>query len=281
MSSSTSFALYHYNPSFAAAIIFAALFAISAVWHLYLIAKFRTWYFIPLVIGAILEVMGYAARAISAQQTPNWTILPFILQTLLLLVAPALLAASIYMILGRIIVSIDGESHSIVKKRWLTRIFVVGDAVTFFIQAVGGGRMSSKGTNSSRELGSHIVIAGLLLQIVWFGFFVVVALVFHGRMRAMPTTLSHDPSLPWEKFLYVLYGTSTLIMVRSIVRTVEFGQGFSGAIQSSEWYLYVFDAVPMVAVALCFNCIYPSNFTKKAKHTRVDSEIGTTNYELH
>ncbi|KAH8667977.1 RTA1 like protein-domain-containing protein [Tricladium varicosporioides] len=277
---SATFALYHYNPSFAAAIVFAAVFAISTVWHLYLMAKHRTWYFIPMIVGAILEVVGYAARAISAHQSPNWTILPFILQTLLLLVAPALLAASIYMILGHIIVSIDGESYSIIKKKWLTKIFVVGDVVTFFIQAVGGGRMSSKGTNSSRELGSHIVIAGLLLQIVWFGFFVVVALVFHSRMRAMPTTLSHNSSIPWEKFLYVLYGTSFLIMVRSIVRVVEFGQGFAGAIQSSEWYLYVFDAIPMAAVVLCFNSIYPSNFTKKAKHTRMNSEIGTINYEL-
>jgi hypothetical protein len=65
------------------------------------------------------------------------TIGPFIIQTLLLLVAPALLAASIYMILGRIIVKVDGESHSLIKKRWLTKVFVTSDVITFIIQLGG------------------------------------------------------------------------------------------------------------------------------------------------
>lgn len=65
------------------------------------------------------------------------TLGPYVVQTLLLLVAPALFAASIYMILGRIIVSTDAESHSLVKKRWLTKIFVTSDVLSFFIQLAG------------------------------------------------------------------------------------------------------------------------------------------------
>ncbi len=68
---------------------------------------------------------------------PDLTLGPYVVQTLLLLVAPALFAASIYMVLGRIIVSVDGESYSLIKKKWLTKVFVTSDAISFFIQLGG------------------------------------------------------------------------------------------------------------------------------------------------
>ncbi|CAI4233480.1 AMM_1a_G0000080.mRNA.1.CDS.1 [Saccharomyces cerevisiae] len=46
---------------------------------------------------------------------------------------------------------------------------------------------------------------------------------------------------------------SVLIMVRSIVRIVEFIQGFDGYIITHEYFIYVFDAVPMFLVVLAFS----------------------------
>ena len=86
-----------------------------------------------------VEWIGYIGRAISHTQTPNWTLAPYLIQTLLLLVAPALFAASIYMELSRIIILADGESHALIKKKWLTKIFVIGDITSFFVQ--GGGKL--------------------------------------------------------------------------------------------------------------------------------------------
>lgn len=59
------------------------------------------------------------------------------IQSVFLLVAPALFAASVYMVLGRIILLTDGESHSIIKKRWLTKFFVFGDVFSFLLQSSG------------------------------------------------------------------------------------------------------------------------------------------------
>jgi hypothetical protein len=86
-----------------------------------------------------VECIGYIGRAISHTETPDWTLGPYLIQTLLLLVAPALFAASIYMELSRIIIAADGESHALIKKKWLTKIFVIGDVISFFVQ---GGRKS-------------------------------------------------------------------------------------------------------------------------------------------
>lgn len=62
---------------------------------------------------------------------------PYIIQTLFILVAPALFAASIYMELGRIILMVEGERHAIVQKRFLTKIFVGGDILSFVTQGAG------------------------------------------------------------------------------------------------------------------------------------------------
>jgi hypothetical protein len=42
------------------------------------------------------------------------------------------------MSLGRIIELVDGEKHAIIKRRWLTKIFVCGDVICFLLLA--GGR---------------------------------------------------------------------------------------------------------------------------------------------
>lgn len=59
------------------------------------------------------------------------------MQELLLLLAPSLFAASIYMVLSRIIRVSKGEERSPVPARWITRIFVVGDVVAILGQATG------------------------------------------------------------------------------------------------------------------------------------------------
>lgn len=84
-----------------------------------------------------MEVIGYAGRARSGYESPDWTLGPYIIQAILLLVAPALFAATIYMELGRIISVVDGEGHVMIRKEWMTKLFVTGDVLSFFLQ--GGG----------------------------------------------------------------------------------------------------------------------------------------------
>lgn len=84
-----------------------------------------------------MEVIGYIGRILSSRQTPNWTLGPFILQSTFLLIAPAMFTASIYMVLGRIIVAVDGEKYSLIKKRWLTKIFVMTDIISFLVLSGG------------------------------------------------------------------------------------------------------------------------------------------------
>ena len=44
---------YKYVPSTPAAAIFAALFGLSTVMHLFQLVRWRTWYFIPFFVGGL------------------------------------------------------------------------------------------------------------------------------------------------------------------------------------------------------------------------------------
>ncbi|KAL2065261.1 hypothetical protein VTL71DRAFT_2930 [Oculimacula yallundae] len=246
-----------YDPSLAVAIVFIICFAVTTFIHMYQMIRTRTWYFIPLCIGGFFEMIGYIGRALSSQESPNWTLGPYIMQTLLLLIAPALFAASIYMVLGRIIELVNGEEHAIIKRRWLTKLFVCGDVLSFTLQMAGGGTMAS-GSLGAVKLGEKIVIVGLFIQIVFFGLFIVVASIFNFRMHRRPTEKAAERDGIWHKHLNVLYAVSALIMVRSVFRVVEYIQGNDGYLLRHEVYLYVFDAVLMLAVMVVFNFVHPS-----------------------
>ncbi|WZH47095.1 RTA1 like protein-domain-containing protein [Fusarium acuminatum] len=230
-----AFHLYHYDPSVAAAVIFITLFTITTALHLFQMVQTRTWFFLPFCCGGIFEIVGYIGRA-----KPD-TLGAYIIQSIFLLVAPALFAASIYMELGRI----------------LTAIFVTGDVISFFMQGGGGGMMSSDEADTP-DTGETLIVAGLFVQIVFFGCFVITSALFHKRLRLVPTqkVLTNNP--PYARHLIALYVTSVLIFIRSRVRVIEFIQGFDGFIISHEIFIYLFDAVPMLAVMLIMNWVHPS-----------------------
>lgn len=201
------------------------------------------------------------------------------MQSALILIAPAFLAASIYMTLGRIIFMLDGEKCSLIRLKWLTKIFVAGDVLSFLMQAsgkflkqafacwnprglretdksIGAGIMVQNTTNPST--GEHIIIGGLFVQIIFFGFFMISAVVFQSRIMKSPTGRSNELEGLWRRHLTVLYITSILILVRSIVRVVEYIQGYDGFLMKEEVFIYVFDGLLMLVAMLVLQYIHPS-----------------------
>jgi hypothetical protein len=160
------------------------------------------------------------------------------------------------MIAGRVIRSTGGDRHSLVKPTRLTRIFVWGDVVSFWTQVAGGSLQSMKKFN--KDIAQYIVLGGLVIQVVMFGIFAVIAVVWHRRMKKRPTRVSLAESQHrWEAIMYILYAISVMIMVRSIFRVIEYGMGREGYLLSHEWPMYVFDSALMVVTAFVFAWWYP------------------------
>jgi len=130
-------------------------------------------------------------------------------------------------------------------------------------------------TPSALSRGNHVIVYGLCVQLVFFGLFIVNIIVYHCRLIRHPTarSVSLSPSTNgWRRMLLVLYITSTLILIRSVFRLIEFVQGSGGVLQSMEVYLYVFDSALMLIVMLIFNAKHPGNIVTKKMLMELDSE---------
>ncbi|KAH7169954.1 RTA1 like protein-domain-containing protein [Dactylonectria macrodidyma] len=268
--------LYNYNPSLAAAVIFIVIFTGSTLFQTWQVVRSKNWYFIPFIVGCLAETIGCIGRAIGSQETPDWSLGPYVIQALLLLLGPTLYAASIYMVLGRMIRLLEADKLSIIRPSWLTKCFLLGDIISLFAQGGGGAMLASADTKEATDRGELIIIIGLIVQIVFFSLFMVSTFIFHRRINKDPTQKSLTITVRWRRLLVVLYSTSLLILVRSVFRLIEYIQGRYGYLQSKEVFIYVFDIVLMAVVAIVFNVFHPSQvLTSKVKErlSSSDSEM--------
>lgn len=260
---------YNYDPSLPAAGIFAFMFLVSTSMHAFHMVKFRTWYWIPFVIGGSFECLGYLFRALSAHDKS--ALGPYIAQTLLILLAPALCAASIYMVLGRIIAMLpNGERYSMIRHNWMTKIFVGGDVISFLMQGGGGGILGgSKGDPKKQKMGENLIVGGLCVQLIFFGFFMFVSGIFWRRYHKGEVidkaAVDTAPGARWRLLMKVLFASSLLILIRSIFRVIEYVGGQDGYLLQKEVFLYVFDSLVMLIVMVVYNWCFPGNVVRKKK----------------
>ncbi|KAF2468854.1 RTA1 protein, partial [Lindgomyces ingoldianus] len=243
MGKAFDFEMYRYVPSLVGPIMAITVFSILAALHLWQFLRNRKVVMIWVVVGAICEVVGYAARIGSHYNNKSWA--PFIIQGCFILIGPLFFAATIYMMLGRTICLAGGEEVSIIKPKWCTRIFVTADVSTLIIQGLGASIMGSMKLELAIA-GDKIVKAGLAIQVSTFAFFLAVAVEFHIRMNKTSDAAVTPVSNDWRKVLWILYSVSSLILARCACRLVEYGMGNAAYPMAHEWYLYVFDTLLMV-----------------------------------
>lgn len=182
------------------------------------------------------------------------------MQSVLIVLAPAFFAATVYMILGRVIAVVNAPHLSIIPHRRLTTIFVLGDVLSFLVQGSGAGFMAS--STEGQKTGSMIIVGGLVVQLLFFGVFFVALIIFDVRCRRQDlskhiVSYNGNTNLHWHTVVVALYIASTLISIRCVFRAIEFATGFDGYLQSHEAYFYVFDALPMVATMAIFIIVVP------------------------
>jgi hypothetical protein len=123
---------------------------------------------------------------------------------------------------------------------------------------LSGGGVQSSGTLSGVATGQKLIVAGLLVQILFFGFFLIVVIIIQTKLNRHPTPKSLDPSINWRRHIIVMYIASLFIMIRSIMRVIEYLLGNAGYVLSHEVFLYTFDATLMFLVMLVYAIVHPS-----------------------
>lgn len=120
----------------------------------------------------------------------------------------------------------------------------------------GAGLMISNSSNPS--LGEDVIVGGLFVQIIFFGIFTITAIVFQARIAKRATVRSMELTGIWQSHMLALYICSGLILVRSVIRVVEYIQGYGGYLMREEAFIYVFDALLMFATMIVLQYLHPS-----------------------
>ena len=143
----------------------------------------------------------------------------------------------------------------------------------------GAGRMAKSELGSSGyRTGGTLIAAALLIQ----GF---VELVFVGMVARLHLRCMRSGMLTRNvrTVCLTLYGTSGLVLLRCVFRAVEAftqylsdcGGVYCGGVVNREWYLYVFEAAPMLVYTVWLNGMHPGRFLPR-EHKRYLDVDGRT-----
>ncbi|EHK19379.1 uncharacterized protein TRIVIDRAFT_24959, partial [Trichoderma virens Gv29-8] len=251
---------YDYRPNQIAGYLFMALFGLASLAHLVYIVRFKAWMFIPFIIGGMSETFGYYGRALSYHHPARLG--PWIQQNLLILVAAPLLTATIYISLGKVINALQANSQSLISPRWMTKIYILIDLVCLLSQ-LAGTVMPASGDTRVIELSRKVIFGGLLVQLAALLLFCYMTWYTSREISCAEAKIfAADAGVHWKNHFRTILLAASLVLIRSLVRAIEYGQGEDGFIISHELFIYLFDAAPMWFIMFAFLLVHPSRLLR-------------------
>ncbi|CZT08793.1 related to YER185w, Rta1p [Rhynchosporium graminicola] len=257
-----SMASFLYIPTLPGNSIFAAIFGIYLVAQIYLGIKHKTWgYMTAMVMGLLLEIIGYVGRILL--HNDPFSNDNFLIYLVTLTIAPALLSASVYLCLARI-VNLYGENLSRFKPRTYTLFFVTCDIICLVLQALGGALASTADTESQGDLGKNIMMAGLVFQVVCLTCFATAATdfglrVWKGKGQWNPRYLRIVATPLFKAFLIGLAVAVLTIFIRSAYRIAELSGGFNSHLFTDDEVAFmVLEGVMIIIACGCLTALHPA-----------------------
>ncbi|KAG8215615.1 RTA1 like protein-domain-containing protein [Butyriboletus roseoflavus] len=254
-----------YNPSKAAAGIFAALYGITTLVIFFRLFSNRAWWGLCLPIGAAFMTAGFVLR-IEMTIYPN-SLPTYLCSELFTLLSPTAFLAFNYILYGRFVVRCIERRHSLIRPERTARYFIISDVTTFLVQGAGGSFMTSTNPKTIKT-GAYIVIAGLSLQTFSFALFIF--FVYHAS-RSLKREGIKPHEAPWGTILTTLFFSSTLILIRCIYRTIEIGEIFgNGYLNDHEAFFYVLDALPLFIGITSYAIYWPTPYLQPSADILAD-----------
>ncbi|KAI0368536.1 RTA1-domain-containing protein [Pilatotrama ljubarskyi] len=267
---------YGYVPTEWICIMFIALFAVSSAIHLGQTVWSRLWWLLgTTVLAGLIEIIGWSGRLWSSISP---TLLnPFLMQITTTIIAPTPLIAANFVILGQIIKRL-GQQYSRLSAKWYTIIFCSCDIIALVIQAVGGAKASAAvQNNQDPNPGGHVMLGGIAFQLAAVSIYLILAAEFLLRYHidkpfqrksgAMPKSYAFDRGV--QLMIVGLAFDGVFILIRSIYRTIELTDGWSGRIIETQVYFNVLDGAMIVLAMFTLNFFHPAFLLGKADRWNV------------
>ena len=227
-----------------------------------------------MVWGGAVYTSGWIMRCISSYYPTNKNL--YIAQTVLVLAGPPIYSATEYNILGRLMLHLP--MHALMNPNRIVYFFIYLGSAVEGLTAAGGARLSSAGNNTELlQSGATLIAVASILQAVIECLFLSMIGWLHYRC-VRTHMLTHRVYI----LCIMLYGTSTLVLLRCIFRIIENFSNVSvitssvcgttcNAILRHEWYLYTFEAAPMVIYTYWLNIIHPGRLLPRDRNVYLDS----------
>ncbi|KAI5862623.1 RTA1 like protein-domain-containing protein [Durotheca rogersii] len=245
---------YGFRPSLAAGITFCVLFAVAFFGHAVQSLRFKKWTSILLAIGALTETIGWAGRTWSSQCPYNQN--AFLMQITTLIIGPTFFTAALYVLLGIFIVRL-GRASSLISARMYAIVFCTCDVISLVVQAVGGAIASMEAGEIGGDTwpGTYIMVAGIAFQLLTMTVFALLVIDFVRRSLKLGIPRDYYP------LLGALLVSLLMIYIRSIYRTLELSEGWSGDLIRNQGLFIGLDAVLMVIAVAVFLVFDPARLS--------------------
>lgn len=219
---------------------------------------------------------GWALRTISSYHPAHKNL--YIAQTVFVLGGPPIYSAAEYNILGRLMHYLP--MHAPLNPSRLVYFFIYVGAAVEALTAVGGIKLASAGGDQGKlESGATLLAISVVLQGGVELLFIYIVFLMH---RRCVRTKMLTPNV--RSICIMLYGTSTLVLARCIYRSVEKFTLLSlissqsctaacGNVLKKEWFLYAFDAAPMILYTYWLNLVHPGRLLPKDMKRFLDSSM--------
>ncbi|KAM0553087.1 hypothetical protein ACHAPJ_007635 [Fusarium lateritium] len=284
-------------------VFFVVAHALALLPQLYFGIKARTWSFtVWLAIGTIFELIGYCGRVVMSSNP--WVYNAFVIQLVLLILGPTLVAASISITFKHLVLWY-GREYSFIKPVLYPWVFVGTDFFSIVIQAAGGGvsSVATDGENSNQgllDVGSGLLVAGVVFQMANMIFCGCLMLIYiwrrHKAIKSGAAVRSHTPAGEFaaesessngnvkiiratdkktKTFVYALAVAYVAIIVRCIYRIPEMQMGWGSSLMQNETTFLILDGA-MILISVWTLTIFHPYFwfpylSKKTKND-IDAE---------
>lgn len=273
------FTIYGYYPNLGANAFFLAIFALCFGVQLCLGIRYKTWtYFIALVLGCLAEAIGrpispplwrrpwltstigYAGR-LMLHNNP-WSSTGFEVQICCLIIAPAFIAAGVYLTLKHITIEV-GAQFSPLQPRLYTWIFCLADLFSLILQGAGGGIAATADHGSNMQnVGNDLMMTGIVWQVftlLIFGGMVAdyASRVYANRSALQSSAVKLMSTTRFKLFTGGLFLAYLTIFTRCIFRIGEMANGWGNSIMQDETDFIVLDGVMITIATLCLTVCHP------------------------
>lgn len=185
-----------------------------------------------------------------------------------------LVAATVYTTLGAFVKALDLRRHMTIPPKLTTAFYIIVD-IGCFVTQVFGSVVPASGDPDGIRMGRIMITGGLIAQLVALTLFLCSTMHVHRLAgRYAPSKAYAGPDVgEVGKYFRVTYAVTGVMMVRSLVRGIEYLEGEEGFIIRHEVFVYVFDALLIAGIAFMYLFVHPGRMLRDAQRSKKDGAM--------